>query len=967
MKITRRLRLAACLSLAGASLHAEDLSFVPPDPNPKTWLERIELAPGRPFDCLMVETIPGVSYVIETSDDLIQWERLGEPHLGLGHEIVTPMIERTQIPEPENPEPDPSPPPPPAKSVSLLLRPATTGGLVVSFQSLDSAGPLVHHFPDLEMSPDWQQMPLYVSPYLSGHAFAIWHPGTPQAPPAGPVPLGTEDQIMLEVFEEHFEEMDLEIQASVVRSRSLPPPPPSAPGSKRFYRVTGDAGVDTDDDGTPNWLEFALAAAGGQYASTANPFDADTDGNGTPDGQQSDADDDGIPDAEDVAPGDGAIRWQKSEHPLFAFFPVSGTGPVAHVNDQGRVLYRESVWHNGAPVALNPSSGTLLTGCHAIGIGDNGFILGIGEIDPPDDTGESRTHCMVTWPVGGGDPVPLRAGEKYLIPVAVAEPGVGATFPQPSDMNVNPDGKFVAYVGKLVSGPGSGGLYSTVQVDGDEEEPRKIWQGTAGNPAVTEVSSAGIQTVWIAADGLECGADDLGRFKAGEHVFNGPYRRVAPLPGGGVGAFASGGLNPFVLDAADSTWKPNGTLASAVDISAEGRFALRHPWSIWLNGQDTRLGHEMAPGLPAAWQEGGTTFADTTRHGWTLALKDGDPPAAMLGLPLRLSTDTAASGLDNQSAAASDSIVHPATLRAGNKDEFWIMVPAGGTTTVRVKSTASATVPLLIDQGGLVTTDPTSLTGPDQTITLSAAAAAAGQEFALPLKIGAVPSASIPIRVKVMKPRVVNVSIWPLKRPNFTETNPPSNLPPLPTEQEIEDYLNEVYQPQIAVTFNVTLKAESEMAADPGTSFDPVTIPQATLDALTAGKAGGNIQVFVTGGYSDIGTPGAPLGQPDFLLGGWTPTGGSQLWLPVGALIGGGVAGKEKWLNSLAHETGHVFWGPGHPNDRKVPGKAGLPGTDLNRRLMVTFQGNGAPPKLVVKAEWDEADNWLETNVDSEE
>jgi hypothetical protein len=66
----------------------------------------------------------------------------------------------------------------------------------------------------------------------------------------------------------------------------------------------------------------------------------------------------------------------------------------------------------------------LLRNCEAIGIGDNGFILGIGEIDLPDDTGASWSPCMVTWPEAGGDPVPLTAGEnqeKYLIPVSVID------------------------------------------------------------------------------------------------------------------------------------------------------------------------------------------------------------------------------------------------------------------------------------------------------------------------------------------------------------------------------------------------------------------------------------------------------------------------------------------------------------------------------------------------------------------
>ena len=61
----------------------------------------------------------------------------------------------------------------------------------------------------------------------------------------------------------------------------------------------------------------------------------------------------------------------------------------------------------------------------------------------------------------------------------------------------------------------------------------------------------------------------------------------------------------------------------------------------------------------------------------------------------------------------------------------------------------------------------------------------------------------------------------------------------------------------------------------------------------------------------------------------------------------------------MAHEIGHVFWGPGHPNDRPNVGRAALPGTDFSKRLMATFQAGGILPKLIVKAEWDEAEKWL--------
>lgn len=950
--------IAVVLSLVPSS-PAEAQVFSPPDPSPRTAIETIELEPGRLFECLVLETTPGVSYVIEVSDDLIEWEQLGDSHFGLGHQIVTPMVERSSAPPSGNPPPNPSPPALLPKMVSLILRPATTGGLIASFRSMDSTGTIIRHFPDLELSSEWQLLPLYVSTNFSNHTFIVWHPGVPQSPPALEQVPGPLDQATLAIFEDHFEEMDLEVQASVARSRNQPPAPPPVPGQRRFYRVTGDAGGDADGDGTPDWLEFALIAAGGQAAAGADPFNPDTNGNGTADGAENDSDEDGTPDVADAAPGDAAVNWQPGDHLLFAFFPVSGTGRIAHVNDKGRVLYANSVWSNGVPLPLSPTSGNLLRNCEAIGIGDNGFILGIGEIDLPDDTGASWSPCMVTWPEAGGDPVPLTAGEnqeKYLIPVSVIDvSSQTASFPVPSDTNVNSEGKFVAHVGQVVSVPGQGGNYFNVQLDEAEEgAARKIWQGTAGNSAVTQVAAAGETTVWIADNGLESGVDDFGQFKVGGELILGPMRRIVTLPGGGIGAFLrdgndARGVPPKIL--LDSTWKDSTTLQPSIDISTERLFALSYPWEIWLNGKDIRPAHEFAPGLPAFWRGGGASLADTTRNGWTLAVNTGPPAEAMLAMPLQLSTDVPASGVDNQSAAARDSKVP--VIQAGNRDEYWAMVPAGGSTVVRLKSTASSSVPLLIDQTGTVKSDPVSLTGPDQILELSAPNTAYDKEFNLPFKIGAVASASAPIRVKVMKPRVVNVSIWPLKRPGFSEVNPPINLPPLPTEEQIEEYLNGVYKPQIAVTFNVTIKDESVMAADPGLKLDPVTTPLSTFDALTAEKTEGNIQVFITGGYERFG-----------VLDGWTRTGGTHIFLPIGLLVGGAAAEKEQWLNSMAHEIGHVFWGSGHPNDRPDVGKAALPGTDLSKRLMATFRAGGPPPKLIVKAEWDAAEDWLKLNVD---
>jgi len=80
--------------------------------------------------------------------------------------------------------------------------------------------------------------------------------------------------------------------------------------------------------------------------------------------------------------------------------------------------------------------------------------------------------------------------------------------------------------------------------------------------------------------------------------------------------------------------------------------------------------------------------------------------------------------------------------------------------------------------------------------------------------------------------------------------------------------------------------------------------------------------------------------------------------------------------NTIAHEIGHVMIGYGHPSDiplfpthiesRDARGYAQLVGTAHRERLM---RAGNVNPKgfehLLVKAEWDEIEKWLVTDVDN--
>jgi hypothetical protein len=75
-----------------------------------------------------------------------------------------------------------------------------------------------------------------------------------------------------------------------------------------------------------------------------------------------------------------------------------------------------------------------------------------------------------------------------------------------------------------------------------------------------------------------------------------------------------------------------------------------------------------------------------------------------------------------------------------------------------------------------------------------------------------------------------------------------------------------------------------------------------------------------------------------------------------------------KW--TIAHEIGHIFVGKGHPG-LEEGGPAPLPGTDHRQRLMaggkIVPLGGIRSGKLLVKAEWDAAEAWLEANIKDED
>lgn len=220
---------------------------------------------------------------------------------------------------------------------------------------------------------------------------------------------------------------------------------------KRFWRVAVQD-VDTDDDSLTNAEEQELGT---------NSESNDTDGDGLADADEvkgnsspllADTDADGVPDKTDVLTEPSKIfNWEKQEPVLYSAFPASPPGTVLQVNDQGFILTSGGVWKNGTFSPFAASYENLLRNCQPLSLGDNGFVLGMGEIDLPDDDGEHHSPCLVSWQATppGTDliPQPLLSGQYHVHPVFLDYDGLppNAMPLPPSDLMVNRQGHFVAH------------------------------------------------------------------------------------------------------------------------------------------------------------------------------------------------------------------------------------------------------------------------------------------------------------------------------------------------------------------------------------------------------------------------------------------------------------------------------------------------------------------------------------------
>lgn len=845
------------------------------------------------------------------------------------------------------------------------------------------------------LTVNWQTQPYFWNRY-GNFNFTIQHPR-----PAAPAPeidpeLGALDSAMFAQLTTSFPVINQAIDDNLVRARNQPPPAPPDPNSRKFWRLHCDLSIDSDRDGSPDWAEFETAARHGanQGGLQGDAFDPDTDHNGVLDGHQLDLDQDGTPDAMDVNVGDATAASEIGPLPRYAFFsigvPYRAEEPEyrpIEINDQGTVLCPYDIWSGGVWTTLAKDAEGIING-RAMGINDLGEIVGTCDRLQPSASSAFLPGNVAYWSDLTAMPSLVSQSEEYAwSPLFFALPAYYA------GSRISNDGRILAYSQRVSSAGTSEGL-----------DQNYLWTlpghgRTTGKVAVTNgydqlldqnnywgaiTSGNGVENT-LSTNGHSVTIDSIAHLSLlpNNGLLLGSPQSEPPEDSNVI-------LNGIVT--------PSTTFARAVDVAADGTAIGRNGAGeglvapICLNGKWLDI-KRTAPSLEASWITPTLTLKDTTPGGWILGYKtdltnQANDYAVML--PIRAEGYyTNSSGVSKSQAAGVDDF-SIGSYAPGNavQDRIWIMAPQGSFSKIaKLKAPLAAQSPLTIKATGIKF-------GGQQTVTLTNkisplviqadSGQASGQEVLLDLKMASNTSLAQPIGFKIMKNRVVKVRLY-----KVTKINPPVNranpetgiiqsvaVPDdtadlLPDVADLTNYLNDLYKPQINVTFDVSYEPTPirvNWDLDPDNSNNP-NAGNGVFDAGTPGSSGpeqsairaarptplpgANIDIYLMGTSSPI--KGGAWGCTLRLENG---SGLNACWIVADALLTSRTVGKV--MIDIGHEIGHIFAGYGHPNDRgTLRGPAELPGTAHKLRLMCNGAEDGPQSRMFVKGEWDAAEDWL--------
>jgi hypothetical protein len=446
----------------------------------------------------------------------------------------------------------------------------------------------------------------------------------------------------------------------------------------------------------------------------------------------------------------------------------------------------------------------------------------------------------------------------------------------------------------------------------------------------------------------------------------------------------------------------------AQDGTAIGPDRLGISAPILLNGRLTAAS-KVLPQVPQEWQ-GGFKLVDTTPNGWILAQRGDDDDsdyAAMLPLIVEGNLDRDDDGVIHREAVGVDNYSIGSTAPGDAvKDSIWIMAPShSGETRVKLTAPIHATSPLKISGAGLKfngDSDNIDVTGNVTEFTIKATdGVQSGSEIPLSLKLGngQAESFSFPLAAKVMKRRTIKVTLWRVISDGYPEANPPkpSEMPRFnPDTTLVKQYLDRTFGPQINAVFDIESRNISipiDFDSGDGLLFgapaDELPTKNQYLDLtealagdeLSKLKAGGyhsskNINIYLLGGIRGItsyrwdAASGKLINRLPTKADG-TPGSADGLTLRdirIVLIPAGFTTQQSDGLHTIAHEVGHMLFGPGHPDSETGP--APLPGApNRPRRLMYgesRFRLTDGSARLTVKAEWDAAKAWFDGEIDED-
>jgi hypothetical protein len=729
-------------------------------------------------------------------------------------------------------------------------------------------------------------------------------------------------------------------------------------------------------NGNLDWIEWLLA---GMEAATNglrfDPFNSDTDGNGELDGYQLDADDDGVVNAMDADQANGAIGISSGPRWRYAVFPLpphayesNPDNPPQMINAQGKVLYWDSVWQNGSHSALEVANQNHINQCIALSMNDDGAILGQGMAQRP------PTNPSPEWEVVGGyipsptvlawwddqdsDPIPVEAQGHFARPVELT-PVVGLhgerTFPW--DAVLSPGKQFLGIRSPPVKGNQIRSMWRRTQEGfAFVDDPALNQEGYIPRFVAGPSDAQGVNPRFVWGD-VPDGTRLLHSGKVEQ--FAGSVLRVGMMPmapeqPGYPVAFTLAGTP---MSKRTEAWAPEATFTENRDISENG-VRLKHPW-ILVQDKREDFFSAWAPDVAATLEA--PRFVNASRNGWILMEPRSDSGAAV-AMPMLLEDNVESTGVDSFSLSGT-----AMAGVSGTQAKSWIMVPKGGNPNgFKLRSLAGDGNVLTLEAPGLEFGNGNSqvvVQQPLTSLTLKAAKMelASGTEIDIGIKLGATASVSSPLAAKVMAHRVAKVGVFRVHR--LRKDDVPDEPDMFPDEAELSAYLNSIFEPQI------NLKLELEFVPTPiiadlnqGDDNDP-TMATGSMDenSLEQGAilkdADGmkgigpfHIRIFI------VASPG-PIGSDRY---GSANRAGNTCWIWGTKELQNVDAGFQN--HTIAHEIGHIVTDYGHPND--IHGKTRVPGSDFKKRLMAGGAIRGARGTLLVKGEWDQAEERMRIIID---